>query len=247
MKLRRTALLSSALAAGTLLAVSAPLAANAHVSVSASSAAAGSYTVLTFSVSHGCDGSPTTALTIDIPEAITAVTPTLNSNWEVSKVSAAAAAPVAGGHDDSSATRTGQIVYTAKAPLVEGFRDTFELSLQLPEDAAGETLAFPVLQTCEVGETQWNEIASEGSAEPEHPAPTIVVTDATGSAHGHDAADAGSSHGHGGADSGLTATQADETSAADDVVARSLGLGGLVVGAIGIALAVTARRKTAAE
>jgi periplasmic copper chaperone A len=236
MKLKNTALLSSAVAVGTLLAVSTPLPASAHVSVNASSAAAGSYTVLTFSVSHGCEGSPTTALSIDIPEAITAVTPTVHPNWDVSKVSADAAAPIDDGHGESSANRTGQIVYTAKAPLLEGFRDTFELSMQLPADAAGETLAFPVLQTCEVGETQWNELASEGSAEPEHPAPTVAVTAASGSAHGH---------GDAGAD--LTATPASETSDTGDIVARSLGLGGLVVGAIGIVLAVTARRKTAAE
>lgn len=236
MKLKNTALLSSAVAVGALLAVATPLPASAHVSVNASSAAAGSYSVLTFSVSHGCEGSPTTALSIDIPEAITAVTPTVNPNWDVSKVSVDASAPVVDGHGESSASRTGRIVYTAKAPLLEGLRDTFELSMQLPADAAGETLAFPVLQTCEVGETQWIEMATEGSAEPEHPAPTIAVTAATESAHGHDDA---------GAD--LTAAHASETSDTGDVVARSLGLGGLVVGAIGIALAVTARRKTAAE
>jgi len=236
MKLKNTALLSSAVVVGTLLAVSAPLAASAHVSVNASSAAAGSYTVLTFSVGHGCEGSPTTTLSIDIPEAITSVTPTVNPNWDVSKVSADASDTVVDGHGESSASRTGQIVYTAKTPLLEGFRDTFELSMQLPADAAGETLAFPVLQTCEVGETQWNEIASEGAAEPDHPAPTIAVTAATESAHGH--GDAGAN---------LTAAHASETSDTGDVVARSLGLGGLVVGAIGIALAVTARRKTAAK
>ena len=76
----RIARLSAAgLAAGAVLALTAvPLAASAHVTVTPSGTAAGSYTVLTFAFSHGCEGSPTTALTFDIPESIDSVSPTLN-------------------------------------------------------------------------------------------------------------------------------------------------------------------------
>lgn len=239
MTLRRTTLISCAAAAGALLAVAVPLTASAHVTVNSTSAAAGSYTVLTFAVAHGCEGSSTTAVTIDIPEEVTSVSPTINPSWDVSKVAADAAQPTVDGHGESATARTGQIVYAAKAPLLDGIRDTFELSVKLPENAAGETLSFPVLQTCEVGETRWDEVATEGAAEPEHPAPTVAVTSATGTAHGH-----GEVH------TDLTAapaSQTGDTGDTDDVVARSLGLGGLVVGAIGIVLAVTARRKTAAE
>ena len=158
-----------------LLALAAvPLAASAHVTVTPSGTAAGSYTVLEFAFSHGCEGSPTTALTFDIPESIASVSPTLNPNWTIEKV--------------ADGDRTAQVVYTAVTPVADGYRDTIELSLQLPEDAAGETLAFPVLQTCAEGETNWNELAEEGAQEPESPAPTIVVTEATGDEHGHGAA-----------------------------------------------------------
>ena len=238
MKFQKTTLAASAIAAGALLAISAPLSASAHVSVGPSSTAAGSYTVLTFSLGHGCEGAATTALTIDIPESIASVTPTVNPNWDVSKVDVDLDEPLKDSHGNEITTRVGQIVYTAKTPLADGFRDTVELSLQLPADAAGETLAFPVLQSCEVGETNWNEIAEEGAEEPESPAPVITVTEATDDAHGHDAS----------ADSEETvAENAAETDAASgDVLARVLGIGGLVVGAVGIVLAVTARRKTSA-
>ena len=43
----------------------------AHVTVSPSVATAGSYTVLTVSVPHGCDGSPTTKVSIKIPDGST--------------------------------------------------------------------------------------------------------------------------------------------------------------------------------
>lgn len=231
----RIARLSAAgLAGGAILALAAvPLAASAHVTVTPSSTAAGSYTVLTFSLSHGCEGSPTTSLTFDIPESIASVAPTLNPNWTIEKV--------------ADGDRTAQVVYTAITPLADGYRDTVELSLQLPEDAAGETLAFPVLQTCEVGETNWNQLVEEGEEEPESPAPTIVVTESTGDAHGHgDASDeAEASDEHGDHDEAATGTE-EASAAADsssDTVARVLGIGGLVVGVVGIVLALAARRQ----
>jgi len=217
------------LAGGAVLALAAvPLAASAHVTVTPSGTAAGSYTVLTFAFSHGCEGSPTTAIAIDIPESIASVSPTLNPNYTIEKV--------------ADGDRTSQVVYTAITPVQDGYRDTIELSLQLPEDAAGETLAFPVLQTCEVGETNWNQVAEEGEEEPESPAPVIVVTEATGDGHGHGAATeeaASDEHGDGHAE-GAEETAA--TSDDSDTVARVLGIGCLVVGVVGIVLALAARR-----
>ena len=221
------------LAGGAVLALAAvPLAASAHVTVTPSGTAAGSYTVLTFAFSHGCEGSPTTAIAIDIPESIASVSPTLNPNYTIEKV--------------ADGDRTSQVVYTAITPVQDGYRDTIELSLQLPEDAAGETLSFPVLQTCEVGETNWNQVAEEGEEEPESPAPVIVVTEATGDGHGHGAATeeaASDDHGDGHTE-GAEETAA--TSDDSDTVARVLGIGGLVVGVVGIVLALAARRPRSA-
>ncbi|GAA1522156.1 uncharacterized protein YcnI [Agromyces terreus] len=220
---RNTAITASALLGGALLALSAPLAASAHVTVTPSGTAAGSYTALTFSVGHGCDGSSTTKLTFDIPDEIESVTPTVNPNWTIEKV--------------ADGDRTGQVVYTAITPLLDGYRDTFALQVHLPEDAAGTTLEFPVLQTCEVGETNWADPVVEGEDEPEHPAPSITVTEAV----------AGDGHGHAAATDGDEAEEHDHEAdaAADDssdTVARVLGIGGLAVGVVGIVLAITARR-----
>jgi len=225
----RNALLTAAgLTAGAALALAAPLAANAHVGVTPSDTAAGSYSVLTFAFSHGCDGSPTTALTFDLPEEIESVSPTLHPNWTIEKV--------------ADGDRTAQVVYTAITPVEDGYRDTIELSVLLPEDAVGETLAFPVLQSCAEGETNWNQLAEDGGEEPESPAPTIVVTEASGDGHGHGASAEGAGAGH---DDDAThdeaASDAADTSSAD-LVARILGIGGLVVGVVGVVLAIAARR-----
>jgi uncharacterized protein YcnI len=155
------------------------LAASAHVSVIPNTTAAGSYALLTFGVPHGCDGSSTTKVAIKIPEQITAVTPTVNPNWDVQKVMVPLSPAVTDSHGNQVTERVDQVVYTAKAPLPDGYRDAFVLSLKVP-DVAGETLSFPTIQTCEVGETAWIEPTVEGQDEPDHPAPAFEVTAAAG-------------------------------------------------------------------
>src|SRR5690606_9978837 len=66
-----------------------------------------------------------------------------------------------------------------------------------PEDAAGETLLFPVLQTCVEGTADW---ASPDPADA-YPAPFVLVTESTG--HVHD-------HGH-----GTDSAESDDTDATD--------------------------------
>ncbi|GIJ80942.1 Uncharacterized protein YcnI [Micromonospora phaseoli] len=151
--------------------------AGAHVTVSPSVTTAGSYTVLTLGVPHGCDGSATTKVSIRIPEQIVSVTPTVNPNWTVQKVMADLNPPVKDSHGNEVTQRVAEVVYTAKTPLADDLRDTFELSLKLP-DAPGETLAFPAVQTCEQGETPWVELPAAGqdADELEHPAPSFVLT-----------------------------------------------------------------------
>ncbi len=179
------------LAAGISLAVLAlPAVASAHVTVSASETAAGSYTVLTVSVPHGCAGSATTELAIQMPEGINEVTPTRNPFYDVEKVQAELDEPITDAHGNTVAERTSEVVYSAQTPLPDGERDSFELSFQIPEDAAGQTLTFPSIQTCEEGETAWTEVPADGQDEDEleHPAPSFVVTEPTGDAHGSAAA-----------------------------------------------------------
>lgn len=162
-------------AAGMLLLVSAPVA-NAHVTISPSAVEAGSYAALTFSVGHGCEGSPTTELAIQIPEEITNVTPTRNSLYDIDVVVETLDEPIEDDHGEIT-ERTAEIIYTAETSLPDDQRDTVELQVQLPEDAAGETLYFPVVQTCEDGEVAWIQRPDEGddAAELDAPAPSVHV------------------------------------------------------------------------
>ena len=123
-----------------VLGVAAP--ASAHVTISASTTAAGAFTVLTLSVPHGCDGSATTEIAIQIPEEINAVTPTRNALWEVDKQVEQLDPPVTDAHGNEITERVATVTYTAKSPLPDGYRDAFELSVQLPE-SEGTTLRLP--------------------------------------------------------------------------------------------------------
>ncbi len=221
--------------AGVLVSASAAVA-SAHVTISPSTGQAGAYAVLTVSVPHGCDGSATTKVAIKIPESITSVTPTRNPFWKVTVTKEKLAQPVTDAHGNTITERDGIVTYTAITPLPDKQRDAFELSLKLP-DAAGETLAFPTVQTCEKGQTGWTEVAAGQDADSlEHPAPTLVLTEGSGDGHGHGSATAGA------APSAAPAQPAAAGSGPD------LGVYGLVAGVLGLAAGGTAlvqvRRKS---
>ena len=214
----------------TTLALATP--ASAHVTVDPSTTAAGSYTVLTVAVPHGCEESPTTKVAIKIPDPILSVTPSRNPFWDVEATIEKLDKPTKDAHGNAVTERVATVEYNAKTPLPHDQRDAFELSLQLP-DSAGTTLAFPTVQTCEEGKTAWVEVPSDGASadDLEHPAPTVTIT-------------AAEEPGHGG-DVDATDTDPEPTAAAKP---DRTGLLGLVFGVAGLALGATAlvqvRRRT---
>ena len=216
--------------------------ASAHVSMSASDTAAGAFTILTFSVPHGCEGSSTTKISIQMPEQINAATPTRTANWEVAKTMQTLDQPITDSHGNEITERVGEVVYTATTPLPDGYRDAFELSVQLP-DAPGETLVFPVVQTCEKGETAWVEIPDEGQSEDdlEAPAPSIEVTDAAdGDGHSDESA-AETETDTAAAESTDDAATDSEDDGTPAVTWVALGVGAVGLATGGVALARTRR------
>jgi len=233
MTIRHTvARLSAASAATAALILTAIPPASAHVSAGGTSTEAGEYTVLTVSVPHGCDGSPTTKVAIKIPADVLAVTPTRNPFWEVSTTIDKLAKPTKDTHGNAVTERTGTVTYTAKTPLPDDQRDAFELSFQIP-DRAGEVLAFPTVQTCEKGETAWIEVPAKGESaeELEHPAPSFVITPDDEGTHG-EAADSGAAE--------ASAAKATEPSDQRGTLGLVAGIAGLALGAIAL---VQVRRK----
>lgn len=223
---------TGALAATAALILGGAVAANAHVSIAEGPVEAGSYEILTLGVPHGCDGAATTKVAIQIPEGINAVTPTRNSLYTVEKVMEDLDTPITDSHGNEVTERVAQVVYTAATPLPDGQRDAFELSLQIPEDAADTTLYFPSVQTCEQGETAWVQIPEEGQDghDLDAPAPSVDVVAASASSHGHgDSTDA-------------TAEAHDEDAASAPASADQtpLVVTSLAVGSVGLIVAIIA-------
>jgi len=252
----RTRLVGAAVAsaAGLALALAAPVAAQAHVELEASSTAPAALSVLTFAVGHGCEGSPTTSLAVSFPAEVQAVTPTIKPGWSITEapadagVGAQSADTADTGTGTSTGTSTGMatgttVTWTADpgSALPDGFRDTVAVSALLPVGGeAGDLVAFPTVQTCEVGSYDWVELAEPGSeAEPASPAPVLALTDADGGGAGASGTDD--------ATGSQEAAAASSTPAPVDETARALALGALVVGVVGLVLLTTTLRRRAAE
>lgn len=226
---RAAAVTTGGLAAALVLA--SPVAASAHVHVTPSSTQAGATSMLEFSFSHGCDGSPTTAVEVTVPDEIASVALIANPGWDVAS-------------ELVDGVRT--VVFTADEPMPDGVRETLEVEVTLPEDAAdGTVLAFPALQVCETGETLWGEL----EADSETPAPTLTIGEAA-DAHGH-GGDAG--HGTDGTGSGDAGHGEDHAEAApgdagaaaeqpsrDTAAAMPLAITALVVAVLAAGLAAFA-------
>jgi uncharacterized protein YcnI len=196
----------------------------AHVTVSPGEATADGYALLEFTVPHGCEESPTTSISVKVPDGINAATPEAVPGWTVAKRMQKLDPPVDDGHGGTSAERVDTVTWTG-GPLAADQLNQFALSVRMP-DASGETLAWPVVQTCEEGETGWIEIAADGEDPDalEHPAPLVALRAAEGA--GGEEADAGPSSGR--VDAAL-----------------GLGVGGLALGLIAQGVAVTGGRKGA--
>ena len=222
---------AAALLGAAALVVAAPLAAQAHVTATPDSATAGGHGTITVAFSHGCDGSPTKSLEITIPEGIASVSPTLTPDWQIDVQRDGEDGPVS------------LITYTADQAVPDGIRAAVVLGVKYAEDTAGETLAFPVNQVCEVGNTDWAELADEG-VDPhslDAPAPTVTVGEAATDEHGtghSDGTDASGTDEHDMTDA--SATGSAEASALPIV----LGGAGLVLGAGALVVALLAFRRT---
>lgn len=225
---RRRARLAVGVIAGAALALALPLAASAHVHVTPEDVSANGSTRIDFSFSHGCDGSPTTALVIDIPESAQGATPVVDGAWTITTEAGA----------DEIPTR---ITYTAVTPVPDSYAASVGMNVIFPASAEGESAAFPVVQQCETGETGWVEIAEDG-ADPhdlDYPAPVVLVGAEAEAGHADHS-------GHGDAE----ATEAGDASPASDAAPAAasdplpiwLSAGALVVAAAALVLTIARRR-----
>jgi len=248
MSIRTLARLGALPVATAAIALSLVAPASAHVTATPTTTAAGAYTVATFAMSHGCEGSPTTRIEIQVPESVLSVAPTRNPFYDVEKTMEQLGEPVTDTHGNEVTERVASIVYTAKTPLPDGQRDHFELSFQIP-DAEGDMLTFPTVQTCEEGETGWVEVPAEGQDpdELDSPAPAFEITAGGEDGHGHGDEASDESGDESGDDAEQTSAAGEPTEAAAEAGSSTLGWIGLVAGLLGLSAGGLALARTRAS
>jgi uncharacterized protein YcnI len=199
--------------------------ASAHVHASSDNAVRGAMALVTFQVpNESATGAATTALTIGLPDVASLGTETL-PGW-TAKLDRDAA---------SGAVRS--VTWTA-APNggipVDQF-GLFRISVKLPDT---DTVSFPATQTYSDGSVvKWDQPPLPGGGEPEHPAPMLTLAAGPAAPSGHDMTATGS-----GAPTGMARPPAENPRPSPDNAARVLGGAALLVGAVGICLALVRRR-----
>jgi periplasmic copper chaperone A len=176
--LRRTAgRVALGLSAAGAFVVAAPLAAQAHVTVQPGQTEGGDFSVVAFRVPNERDDASTTRVRVLLPEdqPLGSVQTTAMPGWKIKTATRKLAEPIEmfGAKVDRVVS---EVTWTATDGGVRpGQFEDFDLSLgQLPK--AGD-LVFNAVQTYSNGEqVRWNEVSADGSAEPEHPAPTLHLT-----------------------------------------------------------------------
>jgi uncharacterized protein YcnI len=199
--------------------------ASAHVHVSSDNAVRGSTALVTFQVpNESATGAATTALTIGVPNIASVHTETL-PGWTAKL-------------DRDPATGNVRSVTWTAAPNdgipVDQF-GLFRISVQLPD---ADTVSFPATQTYSDGSVvKWDQPPLPGRAEPEHPVPMLTLAAGPAVPPKRDMNATGPA-----APSHIATPVAEKPAPSPDNAARVLGGVALLVGALGVALALVRPR-----
>jgi uncharacterized protein YcnI len=198
--------------------------ASAHVQASSTDAVRGGTALVSFQVpNESTTGAATTALTVDLT-SVSAVQTESEAGWTAKL------------DRDSGSAVVRSVTWTAAPnggiPVAEF--GVFRISVKLPD---ADTVSFPATQTYADGAVvKWDQPAAPGGAEPEHPAPTLVLAGGATPPAGQQTP---------------TSTAAPSASATPvaaqprppvDNTARILAGAALLVGALGVGVALIVRR-----
>jgi uncharacterized protein YcnI len=195
--------------------------ASAHVQASSDDAARGGYATVSFQVpNESTTGAATTALTLELPSA-SAVRTQTKPGWSA-KI-------------DRDGDKVRSVTWTA-APNggipVDQF-DVFRIAVKLPD---ADSVSFPATQTYADGVVvKWDQPPVPGSPEPEHPAPTLILAPGSTPKPAHHPSPTASA-----APNGTPAAQ--QPHKVVDNTSRILAGAALLVGALGVGLALIVRR-----
>lgn len=222
-----TAAVTATLTFGALIAAGA---AGAHVHVDSDHAVRGDDALVTFQVPNESEkGSPTTQIVISLPDVSSASTDVM-PGW-TAKLD----------RDPNGTYRSATFTATPDAGIPPGQFELFSLSIQLPD---ADSATFPVVQTYADGTVvRWDQPPLPNGDEPDFPAPALALTAGPPAPAEHHATPTAPPQSAAPSVSAAPAAQAQPAAkAAPDNTARALAGGALLVGAIGVGVALARRR-----
>jgi periplasmic copper chaperone A len=156
----------------------------AHVTLATKETPVGAEYKAIFRVGHGCKGSPTVKLSVEVPSGVVAVKPQPKPGWQIEIIKGAYDRPYQ--LFQSQVTEGVKVVIWSGGNLPDDYYDEFVLVGHLDKGLEpGTMLYFPVTQTCERGVERWVEIpaADKTSRDYRAPAPAVKLLPAADHAH----------------------------------------------------------------
>jgi periplasmic copper chaperone A len=152
--------------------------ASAHVTLENRQATIGAGYKAVFAVPHGCAGSATIKIRVQIPEGVIAVKPMPKAGWNVEVIKGKYAAEY-DFHGTKFSEGVKEVVWSG-GKLPDDFYDEFVISTFLTGVLKPDTvLYFPTVQECEQGVSRWIEIPEGDHAAHAHdskwPAPGVKL------------------------------------------------------------------------
>jgi uncharacterized protein YcnI len=150
----------------------------AHVTLERRQAPVGSYYKAVFAVPHGCAGSPTVKIRVQVPEGVIGIKPMPKAGWTVETVKGKYATEY-DFHGGKIAEGVKEVVWSG-GKLADDNYDEFVFSSFLTQGLKPDTtLYFPVVQECEQGVSRWIDIPAGGgggrSQDSKTPAPSLKL------------------------------------------------------------------------
>lgn len=153
----------------------------AHATLETTEAPPGSSYKGVIRIGHGCEGKPTQAVRVRIPEGVIVAKPMPKAGWQLATIKG----PYAKSYDyygTPVAEGVTEIAWTG-GDLPDDWYDEFTFRARLTDFPEGSIVYFPIVQECADGAVhRWIEIPETGKSADDYaePAPGVTITAKTG-------------------------------------------------------------------
>lgn len=152
--------------------------ASAHVTLEKRQATVGDYYKAVFAVPHGCAGSATVKIRVQIPEGVIGVKPMPKAGWNLETIKGKYAAAY-DFHGNKLTEGVKEVAWSGGKLADDNYDEFVVVTFLTGGLKPNATLYFPVVQECEQGTSRWIDIPAEGAAGRGHddksPAPGVKL------------------------------------------------------------------------